>query len=405
MIFLLIISFFTPFFHFGNFEIPFSYLIVLFISILGYIDIYKKKTYQKILFFLSLFLIYTFLVASINFFIYSSLDLRGISGAFMGFVALGASNYIKNRLGNFNYSKAVRILNLPLLLNNIIIIMLFNIDNFKIFFYSLISVNPRMFDYPIPRYSGFSYDGFSYASTFNAVYFLLLLLFLINKKLTSTVKFLTFVNLALTILTTILVGRTGVGLILIGILLFIIFYLYFTSLKNKINFILKLTIFIFIFSIIIVLVINSISELPMFEYINYGFKFYTDTFDSGEINDSSINDISSNMFFLPENLSSIFFGEGNFGRASNYIPSDVGFVLGIHGFGIIGLFFYLISFFSIINFHINKESNNFLNSIIYTISFLLILVNFKDYYIFYPIGHFILLFTVVFYLKSDEFKK
>jgi hypothetical protein len=62
----------------------------------------------------------------------------------------------------------------------------------------------------------------------------------------------------------------------------------------------------------------------MFKYLTYGFKFYSETFESGEVNDSTINHISNKMFFFPDSVIQFFFGEGNFGRGSKYIESDLG---------------------------------------------------------------------------------
>jgi hypothetical protein len=343
----------------------------------------------------------------INYFFYTNFDLRGFSGAIMGFVILGAGHYLSSELINYNYSKVVRILNYPLLINNLLIILLFNFEGFKNLFYNVISVNPTMFDYPVPRYSGLSFDGFSFASTLNAIYFLILFFFIVapNQKASKSTKYFTIINLLLTFLTTILIGRTGIGIIFIGIVLLLLVKFYYSSLLNKFKFLINSSLRLLFLLILIILIYNLLIDLPMFKYLTYGFKFYSETFESGEVNDSTINHISNKMFFFPDSVIQFFFGEGNFGRGSKYIESDLGFILGIHGYGIFGILLFLLCIFSFIHYMTYKALNKFSKISIHIIAILLILINFKDYYIFYPIGHYILFFTFVMYLKKYEFQR
>lgn len=407
MIILLIISFFVPFLQIGSFILPISYIVIAFTAFMGFIDILKKRIYKKIIFFFTIYLVYTTVVLLFNFVINSHFDLRGISGATIGFAVLSTSHYLSSKLIHFNYSKVVRLFNYPIFINNIIIVLLFNVETFRNIFYGVISVNPRMFDYHVQRYSGLSYDGFSFASTLNAIYFLILFFIILSshKKILVVTKYFTVVNLLFTFFTTILVGRTGVGLIFIGIVLLLLSQFYFSSTMKKIEFLMSLSIRLFILSIIVIFIYNLTIDLPMFQYLTYGFKFYSESFNTGEISDNSINEIRDNMFFLPGNIISIFLGEGNFGRGSKYIASDLGLILGIHGYGIIGIFLFLLSIFSFIYFSTLNTQNKFSRTAVYIITSLLILVNLKDYYIFYPVGHYILLFTFVMYLKEYEYQK
>jgi hypothetical protein len=407
VIFLLIICFFIPFLKIGAFIFPISYIIITIISIQGFVDIFKKKLYRLIILFLTIHLFYSIINALFGFLINSNFDFRGLIGAIIGFVILGTSHYLNLKLLKLDYSKVVSLFNYPLFINNVIIILLFNIEKFNIFFYKVISVNPRMLDYPVPRYSGLGYDGFSYASTLNAIYFLIIFFIILtgHKKILNSTKYLIIINLLLTIITTILIGRTGVGLILIGVVILLLFQFYYSSLANKFKFLINSSVRIAFFSISFIFIGNLTIDLPMIEYLTYGFKFYSETFGTGEINDTSINDIRSNMFFLPESVISIFFGEGNFGRGAKYIASDLGLILGIHGYGIIGLLLFLLSICSFIYIIAFKINNRFSKAAVSLITSLLLLVNLKDYYIFYPIGHYILLFTFVMYIAKYEPQK
>jgi hypothetical protein len=106
--------------------------------------------------------------------------------------------------------------------------------------------------------------------------------------------------------------------------------------------------------------------------------------------------------FVPNSTLTFLLGEGNFGRGNIYIPSDLGFVLGIYGYGIIGVTGVLIILVSVAYgvFRASSDDNTRVIALLLTAT--LILVNFKDYYLFYPIGHYTLFFTFLLYLKRSK---
>jgi hypothetical protein len=406
MIFILILSFFCPFFKIGSVTFPLSYFVISIIGTKGLVNIIKFKENRFILIPYGCYLIYTVTISFLHFFINQSLDLRGISGAIMGILAIGSAFYLANKFAKYELGEFLILFNYPLLINNAIILLIFNIPQFKIFFYDVVAVNPKIHDYPIPRYSGLVYDGFSFASTLNAIYFLIIFFIasyfwnVISFKVKSIILF----NLFVTVLTTILVGRTGVGLIFIGLAFFLLYDFLHSSLVKKLFFILKSSLTLIILMSIILLIYIFLYDFPIFEYLTYGLRFYVDIFNTGELNDSSLNDISNNMYFLPEGIFANLFGIGNFGRGKEYIESDIGLVLGIHGFGIIGVILYLFSLIFILFHSIYKLKNKINSYKVITIVLFIIIVNAKDYYIFYPIGHYILIFSFLFYLRILKIK-
>jgi hypothetical protein len=406
MIFILILSFFCPFLKIESVTFPLSYFVISIIGTVGLFNIFKLKEYRFILIPFICYLIYTIIISLLHFLISNSLDIRGVSGGFVAIFSVGSAFYLATKLSKFDYGNFLILINYPLLINNLIILLIFSSDQFKSFFYDIVAVNPRIHDYPIPRYSGLVYDGFSFASTLNAIYFLILFFIVSNywKLISFKVKSFVIINLCMTVFTTVLVGRTGLGLIFVGMAFFLLYDFIFISVIKKLFFLLKSSFTLIILSAVILLGYTFLYDLPIFEYINYGLKFYTDIFSSGEFSDSSLDDIRNNMYFLPEGILSNIFGIGNFGRGKEYIRSDIGFVLGIHGFGILGIFLYLFSILLILYSSILNFKNKINICKVVTIFLFIVIVNAKDYYIFYPIGHYILIFTFLFYLRLFKFK-
>ncbi len=65
--------------------------------------------------------------------------------------------------------------------------------------------------------------------------------------------------------------------------------------------------------------------------------------ESGTLETKSTTTIVNDMYFLPDGVSHVLFGDGNFGRNPllPYIPSDVGYVRIWHGSGIVGIGLFL----------------------------------------------------------------
>lgn len=402
LVILLIICFFCPFLKIGQLNFPISYLTLLIVGGKGLWDIVRKYKYSGVLIFFVIYLLYTCFSVLVHSLINSYTDFRGVLGAIMGLLAVGVSFYLGNWFAKLNLSRVLMSFNYPLLINNIIIILTFSSEAFKNVFYRIIAVNPRMLDYPVPRYSGLGYDGFSYASTLNAVFFLIIyfLVTTLAKELDLKSRILSYANLIITLICTILVGRTGVAMMLIGILLFFITDFAFSPFIKKIILFFKVIGSLLALSLIFLLLYNFILvDLPFFENFTYGFKVYSEFIETGQLQDSSLSDITNSQYFFPKTIPGILFGIGNFGRGLEYIQSDIGVVLATHGYGVLGLMLFLCCVFSFFYFCVKDVIG--LNKILKlgTIAVLLVSSNSKDFYIFYPVGHYILLFTFLFYFK------
>lgn len=88
-------------------------------------------------------------------------------------------------------------------------------------------------------------------------------------------------------------------------------------------------------------------------------------------------------YFFPSSLSGLLFGSSNFGRSGflPYIPSDVGYVLFIHGAGICG-FILSYSFYLLIIVYAYKlkDKNPMLLFLIIYFVFVIFIANLKDFY-------------------------
>jgi hypothetical protein len=66
----------------------------------------------------------------------------------------------------------------------------------------------------------------------------------------------------------------------------------------------------------------------------------------GTYYDDTISSLSGKMVFLPTDQMRAVIGNNNFGQmSSNYIDSDIGYIRMIHGFGVLGLFLFVVGVF------------------------------------------------------------
>lgn len=397
MALLLLLCIFVPFLRIGTYVFPLSYFVIGFTGIYGFIIFLKSRANVAPIVFIICFFFYSLVIGFVHFFSIGNLDTRGIVASLFAFVSFFSAYYVNNLTLLRGRPWLIHSINLALFMNNVIILLLFGSTVFNALFYKVIAVNSRIFDYPVPRFSGLLYDGFSYASTLNSIFFgiLFYLLLCCRRNMSGLSVYFVILNLLLTFITTVLVGRFGVGIIFIESLILLIFYFYSFKLRARLVLTLKLCFSLFLIFGVVRLFLSLEYAPSISEYFSYGFRFYSNIFVSGEISDSSLTDIRENMFFLPKEWMSIFFGQGNFGRASKYILSDVGFVLGVYGFGIVGVTLFVIGLFTFSHFSIRQVKSQFARISVYLLTSIMILLNLKDFYIFYPLGHFFLFFLFV----------
>ncbi|EOE6054293.1 O-antigen polymerase [Vibrio cholerae] len=236
-------------------------------------------------------------------------------------------------------------------------------------FYSFITTNPLVFEYPIPRYPGFTYDAFSYVSTLTAFGFIFIF------RNYFSFKKMTLLSMALysiiTLSAVVFSGRTGVALSLCYLVLFL-----FIS-KDKlrsINFlIISLSIFTIFFTI-------SLGEYEWIKDWAFGFIRHIFSGESIQTSDSSVTGVLHSIF-LPER---IIFGDM---ISFSDVRSDLGFIRVFVSSGIVGLIVTFSLFFS--PYFLVAFKCRSLTLFILTIS--LFFLNFKDVYLVSPYGHFMLL--------------
>lgn len=258
---------------------------------------------------------------------------------------------------------------LAIFINSIFIIIInLGIIN-KDIFYSIIMTNPLVFEYPIPRYPGFTYDAFSYISTLTAFCFIFLFRNYFNFKKINILQ-LSFFSL-ITLAAIVFSGRTGILLTLIYFLLFLILS------KNKLSSI-KFSL------IVIVIVMLSLSiDWYSFEWMKtWAFGFINNILsgDSIKNSDSSVTGVLQSLF-LPKNL---LFGDQ---ITFSDVKSDLGFVRLLTSSGIIGLLLTITIFYAPYFFAAVKYNS----LVLFILTASLLFLNFKDVYLVSPYGHFVLL--------------
>lgn len=152
----------------------------------------------------------------------TTLDLRGfklhLSIVFIFLSTYAIYNWLFLELDN---NKFLKIIYYSASVNVVLIITLFMSQDFINIFYSLIEVNPRIFTYGVPRYSGLPYDGFSYVSVFNAYLFIIgLILYFEDNNISFIEKLILLIFQMFIFISIIFVGRTGFIVIALGIGMF-----------------------------------------------------------------------------------------------------------------------------------------------------------------------------------------
>ncbi|CAJ1881556.1 hypothetical protein HLBENOHH_03132 [Aeromonas dhakensis] len=248
-------------------------------------------------------------------------------------------------------------------------------------FYSIVTTNPLVFQYPIPRYPGFTYDAFSYISTLTAFSFIFLLRNYLHFRTITFKKF--FVLSVITFMAIVFSGRAGI------LLSIMIVFLIFLCTKNKVIFF-KLAV-----SFFLLFLISFSLNWQEYEWVkDWAFGFIFKLFSGSDIHelDSSVSGVVQSVFY-PKN---ILLGDGT--DFSN-IRSDLGFTRLFVSTGIIGLIFTVTLLFSPYIY----VSLKYKSIPLFIVSCSLLLLNFKDVYLVSPYGHFMLLnMLFVFVLVSKK---
>jgi len=268
---------------------------------------------------------------------------------------------------------------------SIILLVAFS-NEFNEFLYQFISLSDKQEKYnfgevAVRRYSGLLPTGFS---TLSVTHALLMSLGIFNlwayKQKQSTPSLLLYSLSFLILFVSILyIGRSGLILILSYLFFFLIYWAYFTIKTSR-------TSFTMMKSVGIILLIGFfIAWLVDFEQykevIEASFEFAIRYMETGTLGTGSTDTVINSMLIFPTDTLTLILGNGNFGRGSHPISSDLGFVYFVNGVGVLGTIF-AFSFYFVLTYHAYKLRHyNYLLFLVFIIFIIfLIPLNFKDLY-------------------------
>lgn len=403
---------FPPHLLFLGFTIKTVYI---FIGIPGIIGFFKFLKAQKtaivetnIVFFMLFALFYFILFGAIHLFG----DLSVISQLLMGFLIFFSCYYYVGLYRNLYKEKYIEYifdhLNIVCFINAVIVILTFLFPWFKNFLYSFIGITATAHRYlfedvAVRRFQGIVPSGFSFLSTTHALLLISgMWVFFFRKRKQSGVRIFFFtVRQIVIFLSILLIGRTGI-IIILFFSFFLIIYQFRQILNHPV--ILKRTLILIV--TMLALIIIGLSTINLSKYrksLNFAFELFITLKEKHEL-DRSTSGIIKYHFIWPKKVSEIVVGSGNFGRTGRlpYINSDVGYVLFVTGAGIIGMIigysFYFAAFFYSVKY---RRIQPFLSWFIMFFIFLLFILNLKDYYFIGHVGYSQFFFILVCVLGSE----
>ena len=380
------------------------YISVVTTSFFGAIYYFKKK--QKNIsgqIFTNLIIILLYNIAFNVIFAIGDYSLLG--QIFLGFISFFAAYFYVDKYykvyGENFFNKITRDLFICGILHSIIVIIVVFIPAFKEQLYSIIYTTELQTRYlgediGFSRVSGLMPTGFSALSTIHGVLSLFGFFYLISCKNKKNYRDIILVAIGQTsiIISIVFIGRTGLLLTVLFGICITLYIIFSKNIKKIIKINIKRYTEFFTIIAIILLAIFDIKESG-----NYQFEFETliNLMRDGTL-DKSSELILDTQYFLPDSLLQIIFGNGNYGR-QEFLPiteSDVGYVIFIHGGGILGLLisysFILVTFIKSWRMR-NKDTAIYLAGT--TLCLVIILINFKDFYYFGYSDIFLILFIVI----------
>ena len=412
MIFFLFFLLFAPYFIVLDYQIPSGHIVYLSILLIYFLT-QKKHVItvpnEPIFFAICVFSAVCAILILFNSIKRGDIDLKLLRLILDPFIIYFASRYVflayKSDFGSDGFAKLIMSLSALNFLNAFVIYMSFASEIFRSNFYSVVQVNPKVFEYPVPRYSGFLYDGFSYSSTLMSLITITCYILYLKSRVASPSSILLLH--ILTIPASLLAGRMGV--IILSVYFLFMFLVRFFSFLNAPFFSQKKFIFISIFVIFFIALTVKIYGIsgPFGEHFKYSLRFITNIFNGGNFNDSTAIELVSNHYFLPGDISTLLIGGGYLiDWPLGTSRPDPAVTLAIFAFGLVGFILYLgvlISpLFNIIKRRIMIRG---LPAQYVGLIFVFFLLLFKDAYIFYPYPHFFLFFLCAFTISIPNFNQ
>jgi hypothetical protein len=330
--------------------------IALFFVFLFFIIFVKKKIDKSILIFFTLSIaafLYAFFIAGINglkdIMIFKLLSFLFLYSSSAYLVVLFYKYIYKNE---FHYKIRSHIF-ISGVLNGLFVICVFVFSGFSKFFISILDYSDKQLAWTEVGRRSFDLNmggGAGASVVFSFIFLIGLTLFRNNRNYIFKI-----LGLAILFSATLLTGRTGLVFIIIYIpicILLINAMLNKSFLKINIFKTVKLVIVIISMLIAITLFVSfGVSEeLKNKYYTNiqpWAFEFYYSFKEGGSFSTDSTDMIVNTMYFLPENITHLAFGDSNMGRTDQleYIRSDVGYIRFIFGFGVFGMILILLPLF------------------------------------------------------------
>ena len=227
-----------------------------------------------------------------------------------------------SRYYQFSKRQFVNYLFLFLSLNSALVVITTLLPSSRVI-YKVIAINPKVFEYPIPRYPGLVYDGFSYLSVFTVLGLTLCLIYR-NKLYDGLSRPVDSLQSIISLLGTLISGRLG------------ILFAFFLSILWP-----KKVIFYKILLLCLVVLGVRVFAYNIYEniagYVTWNLLQVINIIVNGVVADSSSADLFKNHMELKNNdFFTMLFGNGDFGFGeSNYI-SDSGYIKIFNGMGILG---------------------------------------------------------------------
>lgn len=351
------------------------------------------------------YLCFIFLLSFFHFYISGKGDITGVGSIFKQIIYFLSAYLIVefafNKYGEDARDKLYKAVVHSTALNGFFVIIFFIFPSISSFAASYLNytrqlnwldTGHRMFDLSLG-------GGASASFVFSLAF--LLGLFLIQKKFDRSLIF----SLIIIGISTLMMGRTGLYLIFIFLFCFIV-----VNLKANVRKVFKYFI-LSSFTLIVVIILNKLNilnvDLSKFnDLIDWAFEMFINYLSSGNLESGTTNAIS-NMWFYPIDTEHFMYGDGNFGRTDflPFIPSDVGYVRAIFGYGVIGvmLLSFLFIYIAVTPLLIYKK-NNLETYLPLIIVLLILLMNSKEFH-YAARGSGIILFivylTTIFHIRNQ----
>lgn len=391
---LLFLFIYSPFIMVGDLILKLSIFIHFIFLIIGFpsaLVMYRKyPVFRKAL----NILIANFCIMFFLFMLHDVVDIDGLRLSLSGIISLIGAAFFIQRYHHIYFDRSASKLIFDVfivgVLHSIIIIGIMIYLPFGDWMKDTFFYTDKTLFHWTKRSPGLSVSGFgalSLSQAMTGILGLILLFTLKGNNLGLLSRIFILLGLPLIMLSIFFTGRIGLIAFALSFVLFILLNikLIFWRRQNRRIFLALMLEIVTILSAIIIIAYSDIENYS--QIFQWSLEFYFRYENEGSIATGSTNIVLDSMYFIPEELFSILFGEGNFGRLEPPLPSDVGYVIMIFGAGILGLISMLMvyAYFMLKSISSLRLIPMMANSVLLVI-LMLILANFKDPFFFHIYG-------------------